>query len=162
MAEMLQSGGWPGQALVLVSLLLWSLVWLRAAGLKRSVVDHALRSFDAEGHPPPTALRDRAVEQLGRGREILRALVVAAPLLGLLGTVSGMVELFDALHGGQTTLGQGSVAGGISTALLTTQLGLVIGVPGLVAARLLEQHEKELCAALDEGLHRRPNREAQP
>jgi len=59
----------------------------------------------------------------------LAALVVAAPLLGLLGTVLGMIETFDAvaLRSGETAE---LVAGGVSQALITTQVGLVAALPG--------------------------------
>jgi len=60
---------------------------------------------------------------------VLGALVVAAPLLGLLGTVLGMIETFDAV-----ALGSGAatdmVARGISQALITTQVGLIAALPG--------------------------------
>ena len=88
------------------------------------------------------SLAGRASQQLGFGRVVLRALVVAAPLLGLLGTVDGMIETFGSLHGGVLALSdRGSVAGGISTALISTQLGLGIGIPGLIVARALEAIE---------------------
>ncbi len=153
MAELmhvLELGGWPAWALLFLSLGLWAVVWIRASSLRSAVVDafadQARGLADARER---TMLRDHVVDMFGRGREVLRALVVVAPLLGLLGTVGGMIELFDALHGGSTALGRGSVAGGISTALITTQLGLIIGVPGLVVARLLDEREARLCRQVD-------------
>lgn len=60
---------------------------------------------------------------------VLGALVAAAPLLGLLGTVLGMIETFDAVADlGSDTADQ--VAAGISQALITTQTGLVAALPG--------------------------------
>jgi biopolymer transport protein ExbB len=62
----------------------------------------------------------------------MRRAVGTAPLLGLLGTVTGMLATFSAL-----ALGAGSdktmelIAGGISEALITTETGLVIALPGL-------------------------------
>lgn len=61
---------------------------------------------------------------------VLRALVAAAPLLGLLGTVYGMVATFAAVSH-QTTESAALVAGGISAALITTQFGLVAALPGV-------------------------------
>lgn len=152
--EIFEAGGWPGRALAFVSVLLWMTVWLRAAKLSPSIIAR----FSAHADHPGALLdhlRKETGTDLSAGRDVLRALVVAAPLLGLLGTVSGMVELFDALHGGAAATSRGSVAGGISTALVTTQLGLVVGVPGLVAARFLEQRERRLRIALDEIVTRR-------
>lgn len=61
---------------------------------------------------------------------ILKALTAAAPLLGLLGTVTGMVDTFVAVahHGAE---GASLVARGISSALITTQFGLVAALPGV-------------------------------
>ena len=77
----------------------------------------------------------------------LRSLATVAPLLGLLGTVSGMVETFASLEqkGGVslTHATEQTVAGGISVALITTQLGLIVGVPGLALVRILARRERK-------------------
>ena len=52
-------------------------------------------------------------------------------------TIVGMVEMFGSMQGALGPDGESTVAGGISTALVTTQLGLVIAVPGLVASHFL-------------------------
>lgn len=86
---------------------------------------------------------------------VLRAMVTAAPLLGLLGTVSGMVETFASLRAAGDTVGrmaEQTVAGGISVALITTQMGLVVGIPGLAVARLLDRLEKRRRDELREAL----------
>ena len=59
-----------------------------------------------------------------------------APLLGLLGTVGGMIATFELIerHGAGDI---GHLAGGISIALVTTYAGLVVGIPALVANRFL-------------------------
>ena len=67
-----------------------------------------------------------------RDLKFMRRAVSTAPLLGLLGTVTGMLSTFHALAigaGGQKTMDM--VAGGISEALITTETGLVIALPGL-------------------------------
>jgi len=63
---------------------------------------------------------------------MMKICVSAAPLLGLLGTVTGMLTTFGALStgaGGDKTMSM--VAGGISEALITTETGLVVALPGL-------------------------------
>ncbi len=62
-----------------------------------------------------------------------------APLLGLLGTVNGMISTFQAIarFGSQNPR---ALAGGISEALITTQSGLLVAVPGLLAAALLQRY----------------------
>jgi len=67
-----------------------------------------------------------------RDLRVMKICVSAAPLVGLLGTVTGMLATFGALSsgaGGEKTMGL--VAEGISEALITTETGLVIALPGL-------------------------------
>lgn len=67
-----------------------------------------------------------------RDLKFMKRAVSTAPLLGLLGTVTGMLTTFSALasgSGGDETMSM--VAGGISEALITTETGLVIALPGL-------------------------------
>lgn len=79
---------------------------------------------------------------------VMGALVAAAPLLGLLGTVFGMVETFQgvALRSGQTA---GLVAGGISQALITTQVGLVAALPGTFGLAHLHRLYQRLTNEID-------------
>jgi biopolymer transport protein ExbB len=73
------------------------------------------------------------VAPFNRDLRFMKRCVSTAPLLGLLGTVTGMLTTFKALAsgaGGQQTMDM--VAGGISEALITTETGLVIALPGLV------------------------------
>lgn len=85
------------------------------------------------GTPPMEAMQarmDEGLSLLRRDFTVLAALTGVAPLLGLLGTVMGMVDTFDAVSiiSGDT----GSrVAAGISRALITTQFGLVVALPGV-------------------------------
>ena len=82
--------------------------------------------------------------QMSRYRSIVRTIVVIAPLLGLLGTVSGMIEMFSSL-GNQTFYSQsGGVANGISQALFTTQFGLVVSIPGMLVGLMLDRRERAM------------------
>jgi biopolymer transport protein ExbB len=90
---------------------------------------------------------------LSRYTVIINVLVGIAPLMGLLGTVMGMIETFDSL-GDMTFYSQsGGIAAGIATALFTTQLGLVVAVPGVIIKSLLDrrqfQIENDLAAIKD-------------
>ena len=92
---------------------------------------------------------------VGRFRVVQRSVVMAAPLLGLLGTVSGMIETFASLGDGtlhgQAGPGQsGGIAGGIAQALFSTQMGLVVAVCGLFLGRLLDQQQQAREMALEE------------
>ena len=76
---------------------------------------------------------------LSKYKSLVKTIVVVAPLIGLLGTVIGMIETFDSLASMSLFSQSGGIAGGISQALFTTQLGLVVAVPGLVIGRLLDK-----------------------
>ena len=71
--------------------------------------------------------------------KMVMTLVAIAPLIGLLGTVIGMIETFDSLASASLFSQTGGIAGGISQALFTTQLGLVVAVPGVILGRLLDR-----------------------
>jgi len=73
---------------------------------------------------------ERVMSRLQRDIVVLAAFTAMAPLLGLLGTVIGMIETFDAVA---STVGETGirVASGVSKALITTQFGLVIAIPGM-------------------------------
>ena len=74
----------------------------------------------------------------------MKICIGVSPLLGLLGTVTGMLTTFSALatgSGGEKTMGL--VAQGISEALITTETGLVLALPGLFFQyHLSRQHER--------------------
>ncbi len=63
---------------------------------------------------------------------IIRALIAAIPLLGLLGTVTGMMDSFSGIRGNQSMVGMG-----ISQALITTQYGLLLATPALIFERFI-------------------------
>jgi len=84
----------------------------------------------------------RFTDMLKRDIIILAALTTVAPLLGLMGTVAGMIQTFDAVAAtsSETTV---RVASGVSRALITTQVGMVIAIPGvfgLARLRRLSNH----------------------
>lgn len=73
---------------------------------------------------------------LERFRSAITVFAAVAPLLGLLGTVTGMISTFDVI----TEYGTGDpklLSGGISEALVTTELGLIVAIPTLLAGNLL-------------------------
>jgi biopolymer transport protein ExbB len=74
--------------------------------------------------------------ELRRHLAAIAVLASVAPLLGLLGTVMGMVETFDVIAAFGTGNVQG-LSGGISVALITTESGLVVAIPGLFLSGVL-------------------------
>ncbi len=79
---------------------------------------------------------------VGKYATLVGTIVMLAPLIGLLGTVIGMIETFDALQTGSVFSQASSISGGISKALYTTELGLVVSVPGLILGKILDKQEE--------------------
>lgn len=93
------------------------------------------------GARPRQALQARVAEGMDLLRKdflVLAALTSVAPLLGLLGTVMGMIDTFDAVSAVSGDMGS-RVAAGISRALITTQFGLVIALPGVFGMARLQR-----------------------
>jgi biopolymer transport protein ExbB len=83
------------------------------------------------------------------GLNLLKIIAAVAPLMGLLGTVTGMIITFQAI----TIFGAGdpkAMAGGISAALVTTVLGLIVAIPTVLLHTLVNSQAKKLIHILDE------------
>ena len=78
------------------------------------------------------------VTAMGRGIRLLELIGMIAPLLGLLGTVLGMIESFRALELAQGAANASILAGGIWQALLTTAAGLIVAIPAVAGAAILQ------------------------
>jgi biopolymer transport protein ExbB len=100
-----------------------------------SVLHACLVRAESKGFEMEAALEEsgaRVLYDLRRGCRPLGVIAEVTPLLGLLGTVTGMIEAFDVVAQ-QNALGQAELlAGGIGKALLTTAFGLCIAVPTLL------------------------------
>ncbi len=94
-------------------------------------------------------LVDRESARLGCYINYIYALASIAPLLGLLGTVQGMIVTFDAIsvYG---TGNPGALANGIAEALITTQSGLFVSIPGLFMAGFLRRRVLRISQRLNE------------
>ncbi|WP_311063819.1 MotA/TolQ/ExbB proton channel family protein [Halomonas sp. DWK9] len=114
-----------------------------------------LRFKEMDKHQTPEALEARLDEavlaelpKIERGQPIVKLLAAIAPLLGLLGTVTGMIVTFQAI----TVFGTGDpqlMAGGISQALVTTVLGLVTAVPLLFAQTALSSRSRFITQVIE-------------
>jgi biopolymer transport protein ExbB len=79
----------------------------------------------------------RELMGLQRGLGALATIVAGAPLLGLLGTVLGMIQIFSVVASAGSSLAEG-LAAGIAQALITTAAGLIIAIPALFTHSYLE------------------------
>lgn len=116
-----------------------------AAGILRHALDNSGGEADLRGRFQ--AIRQSQLQPVEQRLFVLQTLVTAAPLLGLLGTVIGMFDTFRAIgaEGGETLR---QVSAGVSTALITTQTGLFIALPGLFLILLIRRRRHALEASL--------------
>lgn len=156
--ELLASGGFLMIPLILVGVLLWYLVAMRFFRL-RELEQNCLKAETNLVQAAKAGLYQLfAVEivwtekrnMLQRHRAMINTLIASAPLLGLLGTVSGMIVTFDGITTMSFFSQHGGIASGISEALSTTQMGLAIALPGLLVEQLLDRKANRLDHELDE------------
>lgn len=91
----------------------------------------------------------REIPRIERGVSIIKILAAIAPLLGLLGTVTGMIGTFQSI----TLFGAGDpkiMAGDISMALITTAMGLIAALPLILIHSVVEGRKKAIIQVLDE------------
>lgn len=91
----------------------------------------------------------QVVHDLEQFLTLLGTVAAVAPLLGLLGTVIGMIEVFADIQIAGAGNAQ-ALAGGISKALITTAVGLTVAIPALVAHRYFQRRVDELVVELEQ------------
>jgi len=171
--EQIQMGGWVMYPLIITCLWMWFLIGKKAVDMRAFTKgDRPLVELEGEiGKPDIKAgvwqkyiidgylaqrtgdrdLDENVIEShrlhlemfINKDTGTIALLSGVAPLLGLLGTVSGMVTTFSVI----AEFGTGNaraLASGISEALITTQTGLVVAVPGLFLATLLLRRSNQL------------------
>jgi len=173
LAERIQQGGIVGYVIIAIGILalliaLERFVVLNIAGTK---VNAQLKSSQANANNPLGRVLkvyedNRAVDvetlelklgeailketpKLNRGLLFLKIIAVVAPLMGLLGTVTGMIKTFQAI----TLFGTGDpklMAGGISQALVTTVLGLCVAIPVVLLHTLVSGRSNRIVHILQE------------
>jgi biopolymer transport protein ExbB len=89
------------------------------------------------------------VSALTRHLRLLDLIAMVSPLLGLLGTVLGMIQSFQSLAAAEGAANASILAGGIWQALLTTAAGLVVAIPAAVAAGLLSDRADRAAQAIE-------------
>jgi biopolymer transport protein ExbB len=156
--EVLIDGGWVAIVLALLTIALWMCVGLRWALLNNQALSLPMQKIVlcSLSGSLQSQTRDRLSDLLwleisAQGRRFVTTIdtiVIIAPLLGLLGTVLGMMETFDALAAGSGAVPAEVMSGGISKAMLTTQLGLLAALPGLFFSRMLKRMEAKAATGL--------------
>lgn len=108
---------------------------------------HGLQSDRSEAtvREEVTRIARNHIEHLRGWLRVLELIATLSPLLGLLGTVIGMIEAFRQLESAGNQVDPALLSSGIWQALLTTAVGLVVAIPALVAHQWLER-KVERCA----------------
>ncbi|QIL89264.1 MotA/TolQ/ExbB proton channel family protein [Microbulbifer harenosus] len=91
----------------------------------------------------------QVVHELERFLNVLGTIAAVAPLIGLLGTVVGMIQVFTAIML-EGTGNAGVLAGGISQALITTAAGLSVAIPALMAHRYFQRRVDSIVVTMEQ------------
>ena len=159
--DFLEMGGNVLFVIMIVNVILMGLIYERFSYFRRGFVqlhDETLSAWNARSdHKSWTAHRIReqliSIAKIGAQKNMgsIKALVALSPLLGLVGTVTGMVEVFDVM----AITGSGNaraMAAGISKATLPTMAGLVTAVAGIAFSTVLERHANRAVSELEDKL----------
>jgi len=114
------------------------LAGIKNFGRRREVIKEYLEEVGRQ----ESASLERFVEWLG-------TIAGVSTLLGLLGTISGMIRIFSVISD-QTVVNPGTLAGGISEALITTYAGLTVAIPTLVMYKYLQSKSNTLILQMEE------------
>ncbi|WP_165856338.1 MotA/TolQ/ExbB proton channel family protein [Marinobacter sp. JSM 1782161] len=161
LAAFLNQGGPVMWVIALVTVLLWALILERAIYLlwphrrfERQVLQ-LWASLPAADAWVRDRLRARLVsivdQRLQRGIPMIRSLVAVCPLLGLLGTVTGMLVVFDVLAFTGTGNAR-AMADGVSRATLPTLAGMAVSLSGLITVMMLQRQIRVRRQRLDRRL----------
>lgn len=93
-------------------------------------------------------IEQNILHKIDRKLIFLNTLVASAPLMGLLGTVIGMLGTFSAISAGGGSETVDMVAAGISEALITTQTGLFIALPGIFLVLVIRRQKRSIESAI--------------
>ncbi len=145
-------GGWVLMAIFVVTILIWTLIAMKYMyllfvfpGVKKDVTTQwEDREDKSSWHAHQIRRAKIAQIQAGLGRTLglIKTLIAICPFLGIMGTVTGMVIVFDVMALTGTSDARG-MASGISRATLPTMAGLVAAISGLYFSNRLERQARK-------------------
>ena len=109
-----------------------NLEYLKDNNFLKEIVNIIKKKTDTQ-HDQILILIEKETEKLNRFMPTLEIIGQVSPLIGLLGTVIGMIDSFNELELGGSLVDPSILAGGIWTALLTTAMGLIVAIPALIS-----------------------------
>lgn len=146
---------------LIVTFLMWMLIIERLWYFRfiyRSDARRVLEAWEARGerkswyaHKIRNAMISEVIQNLNQGVLLIKTLVAVCPLVGLLGTVTGMIEVFDVM----AVLGSGNaraMASGVSKATIPTMAGMVAALSGVFMSTYIERKAKRESERLEDSL----------
>ncbi len=161
--DQINSGGAVMWFLIALSFLIWALIfnYLLALNLDQNGLEQGTYFKDyidfinnVETKKSSQAI-DIITTRISLDEKIIKSLIAVAPLLGLLGTVGGMIETFASLETMEMFKPSGGIAAGVSQALLTTQFGLIVAVPALLFLKYAEKRKNQFLDSVKKVLSER-------
>ena len=159
--DFLAAGGNVLRIIMVVTFIMWAFIIERLmywSGAHGGVAKRAQRAWSARtdhkswyAHAVRERLISEAVQEASRFNNVIRALVAVTPLLGLLGTVTGMVEVFDVM----AVTGSSNarlMAAGISKATIPTMAGLVASLSGLIFINTFDRNVQKASHRISDDL----------
>ena len=146
--KFMDTGGPVLWAIAILLFLMWALMFERVFYLKAAVkadVKNAIDTWEARAerkskraHQIREALISRVSAKVDQNIDLIKTLVALAPLFGLMGTVTGMIVVFDvmAITGGGDAK---AMAGGVSKATIPTMSGMVAALSGVFGMTYIER-----------------------
>jgi biopolymer transport protein ExbB/TolQ len=146
LAELVARGGPVMYCIIGLSILLYTQCVKLLASAYRAHRSLPVDEIPSLQHLDLLEARQKELADEFRNRRLtIAAMIAAAPLLGLLGTVSGMAHTFEGLSSQSGQRSMGALARGISEVLVATESGLSVAIPALilvyVAHRQIDKHE---------------------
>ena len=155
-ADLVEAGGVAVEWIFLACVLMWTITferWYYFRNRLPAEADAMLKQWHARkdhaswtAHQIRKAMISRLNVAMNANLGILRVLVPLSPLLGLLGTVTGMLEVFDAMAA-RGSADARTMASGVSQAMVCTMTGLAVSITGIYPVFVFTQkakHETEL------------------
>ena len=150
--DFLDTGGWVLFVIGAVTLLMWTLIIDRYWYLltrHRRVVRESVATWNARddtsswnAHQVRRSLISRVAESLSARISLIKTLVALCPLLGLLGTVTGMIEVFEVMAASGNSNPR-AMAAGVSKATIPTMAGMVAAISGFIFSAHLDRQAKD-------------------
>ncbi|MCW8864658.1 MAG: MotA/TolQ/ExbB proton channel family protein [Colwellia sp.] len=159
--EFMDTGGQVLTVIGVVIFIMWLMIFERFVFISlsyKSVKKHLLNTWESRAEHTSwnseqirMALISRGATKLNRNIVLIQSFVVLCPLLGLLGTVTGMIEVFDVM----AISGSGnarSMASGVSRATIPTMAGMVGSLSGVFTVAWIKRNAKKETELLADSL----------